>query len=87
MEKFEKIVEQDEDEKSQEEISNNFNIICKNNDIMSKNCLSCPICLEDINELINEVSGCNSWQNIFCDTCVKKVKKCPLCRSEPFIFT
>ena len=44
---------------------------------------SCPICLT----LINDPQKCNNCKNKFCYNCIKNIKKCPLCRVEPFPFS
>ena len=37
--------------------------------------------------LINDPQKCNNCKNKFCYNCIKNIKKCPLCRVEPFTFS
>lgn len=44
---------------------------------------TCPICLDNINEYY---AYCQDYHLIACESCVSKIKKCPICKSSIVVY-
>ena len=65
--------------KDQKIIKYNRRLEKHNNRIKKLSGIDCPVCFEDIETYLINVTNCN---HIFCKSCIRRCDTCPLCRNE-----